>query len=129
MRRALAIIAASAMLASCGRASASEPDSHNPVHCIAAITYQMVLWDKVGGHPEQMKEGAARAMAEDRRAKATGLSSEDVKAEMSAFTKANRKKPGVMRKLAADCLVTEDADPVFQRQKRKNLAFLNGDPF
>jgi hypothetical protein len=122
------ILATLPLLAGCGRTDATQPDSTNPVHCIAALTYEMILWDKVGNHPEQFKEGLFRMMVEENKSKAQGHSHEEIKAAVLAFAKANAKEPAVMHRLAADCLAQENADPSFQREKQKIAAFMSGNP-
>lgn len=128
MRRRIPILAVSAVLWGCAKAGAAAPDSHNPVHCISAITYEMVLWDRVGNHQEQVKEGIVRVMFEDGKLKAQGRTHEDAKPEVLAFMKAYDKDPATMHRLAAGCLAEENSDPSFPAEKRRIIAFMSGDP-
>ena len=128
MRSVLGVVVLAVALTGCGEARAAEPDSNNPAHCIAAFTYQSVLWKKVGNHPEQVQEGLARSLFESRKWTNSGRSQSERRAVMMAMLKAYGNNPEAMNALAARCLAAEDTDPCFREMRPDILAFMNTHP-
>ena len=126
MRSAVAIAILSAALAGCGKAKANEPDSLNPAHCIAALSFEANELDRLGNRAEQVKQLVVRVSFEAEKAKAKGKARDEVKAEMRDFSWANHFEPTVMHRLAAQCRTHQDADPAFAEFRSKFLAFMNG---
>jgi hypothetical protein len=128
MRSVLGLLVFVAVLSGCNRAKVDEPDNHNPAHCIAAATYQVVLWEKAGKDPEQVRDWISRAIFEGHKWTKSGRSSSERKTVLLGMLKAYGNKPKVMNALSAACLAAENADPDFSAQRPGILAFMKAHP-
>jgi hypothetical protein len=126
MRCAVLIAVLSAALAGCGKASATEPDSLNPAHCLMALGLEANELSDLGNRADEVKQLLVRVTFETRKAKAAGKTHDETKAEMRDFGWANHFDPAIMHRLASECRTHEDADPAFAEFKRKYLDFMNG---
>ena len=87
--RSVAIVAVCVVLAGCGKAVASEPDSHNPAHCYAALNFANFWLRKGGEHTDEVAEGEARMLFEMNKSRSSGRSSNDFLADSQALTRAH----------------------------------------
>jgi hypothetical protein len=117
MRGVLVITGACLFLTGCGSAAASEPDSRNPAHCIAALN-MAAAWnenDKSSPHPEWTEQYRAAMVYEMEKLKKSGRSVEDAKAEGVAFTKAYW-KDSRMPSFVLECVRAQARDPNFKAE-------------
>ena len=123
MRRVLAIVLISVVLAGCGNATAAEPDSRNPVHCAAALNMAAV-WnesDIPSAHPDWAPQFRAHALYEIEKIRESGLSDKEAKAKEVAFTK-DYWKDDRMAALAVECVRHNAQDPRFRAERRRLMA-------
>jgi hypothetical protein len=103
----------SLLLAACGSARATAPDSSNAVHCFAAFNYA-AYWFKVGREPERESVMLGRSLYELNRAKQAGIV--DPLAEAKDFLGANGNNHKDMGGLFQECSSAQNADPDFRAQ-------------
>lgn len=113
MRSFLLGSAASALLAGCGAASASAPDSSNPVHCFAAFNYA-AYWFKVGKQPERETAMLARSLYELEKARAAGIG--DALSDAKDFIRAHGKNDKEMDSLFLACSNAQNANDAFRAE-------------
>lgn len=116
MRTAFISAAASVLLVGCGKASASPPDSPNPVHCFAAFNYA-AYWFKVGKEPTRETEMLARAQYELDRAKRAGI--RDPLSEAKDLIRAHGKNDKEMDSLFLGCSKAQNLDDNFRAELPK----------
>jgi hypothetical protein len=116
MRAFPIFVVAATALAGCAKASAAEPDSRNPAHCIAAMNFSAFWLGKNNKYPEKVTEVRARALFEAQKIKASGGSMEAAKAESDALTRAFGNDLEKMNALSLACGVAQDRDPRFKAE-------------
>lgn len=126
MCRAVMIAVLLAGLVGCGNATATEPDSLNPAHCLTALSYEANELSDLGNHADQVKQLIPRVAFELHKAKAAGKTHDETEAEMRKFGWANHYDPKLMHQLSSECRTHQDADPAFATFQRSFLDVLNG---
>jgi len=114
-------------LTGCSPASASEPDSHNPAHCIAAFNYAN-HWLQMGHKTDLVRQGMARSLFEAQKLRSSGRSLAAAHAESAAVTKAYGNDSEKMFALAQGCIDAESADKQFNAEYQHLLALVDANP-
>jgi hypothetical protein len=116
------------LLAGCGKAVATDPDSRNPAHCYAALNFANYWLRKGGQHSDKVAEGEARMLFEMNKFRSSGRSGDDFFADGKAFTESYGNDRNRMNALLLDCLKAEEADPEFLREYANLLALARSHP-
>jgi hypothetical protein len=124
MRSMFAIMAAALALVACAKASAAEPDSNNPAHCIAAMNFSSYWLAKGNKYPDKVVEVRARSLFEVQKIKSAGRSLATAHAESAALTKAYGNNLEAMNALFLDCGLAQDRDPRFKAQMPTLIALV-----